>query len=146
MIITGIIDLKSLYNIDKAQFWYQLQSPAIRWVHDNTPPRSVFLTDIAIYHPVLLAGRPIFYGWPYFAWSAGYNVEARKIAGKKIYAATDSAETMGLLRKYGISYVVIDDAVRHSGEYRPNEGFFSRNFPLAWATREDNMNIYKVGF
>jgi hypothetical protein len=144
MVITGIIDLKSLYNIDTTQFRSQLLSPAIRWVRDNTPGRAVFLTDIATYHPVLLAGRPIFYGWPYFAWSAGYDVGARETIAKRIYAAADSAETMALLKTSKISYVVIDNAVRHSGRYQPNENFFRRNFPLAYRTAEDNMDIYRI--
>ena len=43
----------------------------------ETNPRDIFLTDRFVTHPILMAGRRVFYGWPYYSWGAGYDSTKR---------------------------------------------------------------------
>lgn len=146
MVVTGVVDLKSLYNIDRTTFRYELVYPMSRWVREHTAPRAVFLTDIVVCHPILLGGRPVFVGWPYFAWSAGYDTGERQRIAAQIYAVEDSAAVIALIAENRISYVVFDDAIRHGSEVAPraNEAFFSGRFPLVYTDPWRSTSIYDV--
>ena len=61
----------------------------IAWIMANTPPKSVFLNSSYLYHPASIAGRRIFYGWPYFAWSLGYETEKHKEIMTEVFQANN---------------------------------------------------------
>ena len=107
---------------------------------ENTKPRDIFLSDRFVNHQILLAGRPIFYGWPSFSWSAGYDTTKRDDEYRQLFESTDPYAVFRLLKKHKIAYVAIDDGVRR-GEFikRPNEELYSLNFPKVW---EDKTNQY----
>ena len=72
----GIIDFFPIHNAGWGEVTYR-NDPLIDWLKKNTTPRDIFLTDRFVNHPILMAGRRVFYGWPYYAWSAGYNASKR---------------------------------------------------------------------
>ena len=72
----GIIDFFPIHNTGWGEVTYR-NDPLIDWLKKNTTPRDIFLTDRFVNHPILMAGRRVFYGWPYYAWSAGYNASKR---------------------------------------------------------------------
>lgn len=135
----GVIDLFPIHN-DGARNYAIKNDPLIRWVRTNTNPKDVFLTDMIVQHQILLAGRKIFYGWPYYAWGAGYPTEKREKIYRSIYEGTDPAEVIRLLNENHISYVAIDDGLRHNDTVRNlNESVFQNYFRKVF---EDNDNRY----
>lgn len=139
--ITGIMDIAVLINQDRTTIVTHHNSPAVNWIKNNTDPHDVFLTDFAVYHPVLLAGRPIYNGWPYFAHSAGYNVDARTPHMRSIYNADSPEEVSALCERYNIDYVAINDAVRNERKFSLNESVFKNNFEPVYTG--DDVIIYK---
>ena len=77
IVVGGVIDLIPVKNQSMLEFGMD-GDPLYEWVRTETAPRSVFLTDTYVVHPILLAGREIYFGWPYYAWSAGYDVRPRE--------------------------------------------------------------------
>lgn len=148
LIITGgIIDLAPVKN----SYWVTVRAagdPFVEWVKDNTAPRSVFLSYRYVNHGILMAGRRLFYGHPYYAWGAGYPTVERDKIYKQMLESRDPAEVFQLIRNNGISYVAIDDQLRRSDFVRNvNEGLFERYFPLVFydkANSYDNLKVYKV--
>ena len=61
----GIIDFFPIHNTGWGEVTYQ-NDPLIDWLKKNTTPRDIFLTDRFVNHPILMAGRRVFYGWPYY--------------------------------------------------------------------------------
>jgi DNA-binding beta-propeller fold protein YncE len=82
------------------------------WVRTETDPDDVFLTDLFVAHPILLAGRSIYYGWPYYAWSAGYSVAEREAEYRDLFGLRSPRELVRRLQADGIDYVAIDDGLR----------------------------------
>ena len=118
------------------------------WLQANTSPRDVFLTDRFVIHPILLNGRRIFYGWPYFAWSLGYSVSNRDTLYGKLFTEKDPAHLIQLLNENGIRYVAIDNGLR-SGYLRGklNEPVFKRDFETVFEDKENRFGalmIYRV--
>jgi DNA-binding beta-propeller fold protein YncE len=125
------------------------KDPLVKWVTENTKPHDIFLSDRFVNHQILLAGRRIFYGWPSFSWSAGYDTSRRDEEYRQLFENTDPYAVFRLLARHGIDYVAFDDGVRR-GEFikRPNEDLYARNCQKVWeehgTNQYGNLVIYKV--
>ncbi len=147
--IGGAIDLMPIKNSTFIEMKYD-DNKLIKWVKENTDSKSIFLSHRYINHEILLAGRRLFYGDPYYAWGTDYNTEERERILKTMFESTDPAEVYALLKENNINYVAIDDQIRKVRQYikNPNEELFAKYFPLVFSddTAEfgGNMKIYKV--
>jgi hypothetical protein len=142
--ITGWVDLLTLYNMNKNNHTIAMNDPVTTWVSKNSKPKDVFLTDWAVLHPVQFAGRPIYFGWPYYAWSAGYDTDTRGQIRNRIYSTTSAQDLSSIVHAEGIRFIVIDDAVRNSPDYRVNEPLISKTFNLVFSDEKDHTLIFRV--
>ncbi|SMC26512.1 Q-cell neuroblast polarisation [Andreprevotia lacus DSM 23236] len=142
--ITGLVDLKTLYNMNKGNVLVPMNDPVVDWIRQNTKPKDVFLTDMSVLHAAQFAGRPIYNGWPYYAWSAGYDTDTRGRWQKQMYSTTSADELRLIARGEHIDYIIVDDANRNSREYPTNELLIGQTFPLVFSSPKDNTRIYKV--
>ena len=143
----GIIDFFPIHNTGWSEVTYK-NDPLIDWLNKNTKPRDIFLTDRFVNHPILMAGRRVLYGWPYYGWSAGYDASKHDRLYAELFESKDPRKVFHLLKENGISYVAFDNAVRH-GEFikRPNEQIYARFFPKVFQDKQNRYNsltIYKV--
>jgi DNA-binding beta-propeller fold protein YncE len=141
----GVIDLFPIHNTGWSEVTYR-NDPLIDWLKKETKPRDIFLTDRFVNHPILMAGRRVFYGWPYYAWSAGYNASNRDRVYTELFENKDPWKVYHLLKENGISYVAYDNAVRQAQFIkRPNQELYATYFPkVREATNYNGMVIYKV--
>jgi sugar lactone lactonase YvrE len=141
----GIIDFFPVHNTGWSEVTYR-NDPLIDWLKKNTTPRDIFLTDRFVNHPILMAGRRVFYGWPYYAWSAGYDASKRDRVYTDLFENKDPWKVYHLLKENGITYVAYDNAVRQAQFIkRPNQGLYATYFPKVHeATNYNGMVIYKV--
>ncbi len=141
----GIIDFFPIHNTGWSEVTYK-NDPLIDWLKKNTTPRDIFLTDRFVNHPIVMAGRRVFYGWPYYAWSAGYNASNRDRVYTELFESKDPWKVYHLLKENGISYVAYDNAVRQAQFIkRPNQELYATYFPKVHeATNYNGMVIYKV--
>src|SRR6266536_2517669 len=143
---TGVvIDFFPVHNTGCSLVTYR-NDPLIDWLKKETKPRDIFLTDRFVNHPILMAGRRVFYGWPYFAWSAGYNASNRDRVYTELFESKDPWKVYHLLKENGIEYVAYDNAVRQAQFIkRPNQELFATYFPKVYdAPNYNGMVIYKV--
>ncbi|MBN1412836.1 MAG: hypothetical protein JW969_18490 [Spirochaetales bacterium] len=142
MVATGVQDLITQYNMDKGSINHPLHDPMVAWLDKNTGPNEIFLTEMYSTHPILLAGRKIFYGWPYYPWSAGYKTDERKSIRKLIYEGAPNAKE--LIEEYNIKYIVIDMDNRTTSDYVLNEDFIRDNFKLVYEDKNRPIAIYRT--
>ena len=141
----GLIDFFPIHNTGWSEVAYK-NDPLIDWLNKNTTPRDIFLTDRFVNHPILMAGRRILYGWPYYAWSAGYNAGKYDRLYTELFEDKDPWKVYHLLKENGISYVAYDNAVRQ-GQFikRPNDQLYATYFPKVFEdSRYNGLIIYKV--
>ena len=143
----GVVDLFPLHNDPMLAVPYQ-NDRLSQWLVANTQPTDVFLTHTLLTHPILFTGRKIYLGYTLFAWTAGYNVPDREENYRQIFQEQDVDRLKRLLQENHITYVAIDDGVRHN-ETLPelNESVFDQHFPKVFADSAhvyDNLVIYKV--
>ena len=143
----GIIDFFPIHNTGWSEVTYK-DDPLIDWLKKNTTPREIFLTDRFVNHPILMAGRRVFYGWPYYSWGAGYDATKRDRVYISLFESRDPWKVFHLLKENGIKYVAFDGAVRQAQFIkRPNEELYATYFPKVFEDKQNkynSMTIYKV--
>jgi DNA-binding beta-propeller fold protein YncE len=147
VIAGGIIDFFPIHNTGWSEVVYR-DDALIDWLKKNTTSRDILLTDRFVNHPILMAGRRVFYGWPYYAWSAGFDAAKRDKVYTALFESRDPWKVFHLLRENGISYVAFDGAVRQAQFIkRPNEELYATYFSKVFEDKQNkynSMTIYKV--
>ena len=141
----GVIDFFPIHNTGWSEVTYK-NDPLIDWLKKQTSPRDIFLTDRFVNHPILMAGRRILYGWPYYGWSAGYNASKYDRLYTELFESKDPWKVYHLLKENGIKYVAYDNAVRQ-GQFikRPNQELYATYFSKVFEdNRYNGLVIYKV--
>jgi DNA-binding beta-propeller fold protein YncE len=143
----GVIDLLPVRN-QGMQVFAMEDDPLYEWVLNETDPDAVFLTDVYVVHQILLAGRRIYFGWPYYAWSAGYDVGPRETWYRDTFAERSPRALAERLRTAAIDYVAIDDGLRaQTFAPRLNEEVFRASFEQVFRDEDGshaNLAIYRV--
>ncbi|MEO5919496.1 MAG: NHL repeat-containing protein, partial [Candidatus Limnocylindrales bacterium] len=143
----GLIDLVPIKN----ERMYQAGldgDPLYEWVRTETKPQDVFLSDLYVVHGILLAGRKVYLGWPYYSWSAGYAVEGRQQWYRDVFALRSAKELVTRLQAAKIAYVAFDDGLRDRGfAARLNEELYRDHFDVVFSDPENrygHLTIYRV--
>lgn len=147
MTITGAVDNIAVINSNNPSTYMSIhkKDPVTVWVLENAGPNEVFLTDDHIFHPILFAGRKIFFGSPAFAYSAGYDIFERQKIVNEIYGGKDPERVKRLVEENNIGYIVIEQGNRESKKYRLNEDLIAQTFQLKYENPAYNIKIYSTG-
>jgi len=143
-ILGGIIDFFPIYNDHKISIDDYRKNPDANWILNNTPSNSVFLNSTYLYHPASLVGRKIFLGWPYFAWSQGYNTNSRGEIMKEILAAKDKSKACKLLEKNNINYIELQMQIPPDPNIPNISPLYENEFVKSYENKIKNYSIYDV--
>src|SRR3989338_11125828 len=125
MTLSGIIDFFPIKNDSKIALADYPKNQDVAWIIKNTEKNSIFLNSTYLYHPASLAGRKIFLGWPYFAWSQGYDTTARSNKIKDILSSVDKKYVCDFLLKNNIQYVSL---YASNPDFPYDSNFWNENF------------------
>ena len=145
MTLTGFADLITQWSIDKHAVRLDEDAPLKTFIEENTEAGSVFLTDTTYaLGDILMAGRMLYCGWSYFAWSAGYDTDGRTHKTAEIYSAEDPETLLRLLREEKIDFVFIDDTNRTSDDYALNESLIADTLRKVYVDAAGKTFVYAV--
>jgi DNA-binding beta-propeller fold protein YncE len=140
----GLIDFFPLHNANFISTGYT-KDRLIDWIRAETKPDAVFLTDKFVNHPILLAGRRIFYGYTYFTWGAGYDLPKREAAYTKMFESKNAHQVFTLLKANGIDYVAFDAGIRGFFKNSNEQLVYAPNFKKVFeGTEYWGLTIYQV--
>ncbi len=142
--ITGIYDLSVVMKKNDASKGYCMvfdqEDPVTLWIRDNATSQDIFLSSYYSLSNVVLGGAMLYYGWPYYAWSAGYDTFTRDENVRIMYESNTPEELKALMEEHSIRYIIVDDEVRNSGEYVVNEENIQNTYECVFT--HGNLNIY----
>lgn len=118
---TGVYDLTTIIKRNKSYLVFSYNDPVTNWVIENADCDDLFLTPWYSLNNVVMGGAMLYYGWPYYAWSAGYNTEERDRNVRKMYEADSVEELKELIQEHKIRYIIVDYDCRTSSEYTVRE-------------------------
>lgn len=143
LVLSGIIDFFVIFNDPLGVIADIPTNKTAAWIAANTPRDAVFLNSSFLYHPASVAGRSIFLGWPYFAWSEGYDTLSRLKIMQDMYKATDSGTLCPLLNNNHVRYVSFQDH-NPAEELLFRESTFQQSFRIVLSQKEEGWRIYDV--
>ncbi|MDO8657911.1 MAG: hypothetical protein Q7K55_04175 [Candidatus Levybacteria bacterium] len=140
LIFSGIIDFFPIYNDYKISLADYPVNKDISWIMKNTSSNTIFLNSSYLYDSASLAGRKIFFGWPYFAWSQGYNTLKRSEEIKSLFEEKDKKNVCKYLIKHNLSYVSLTNP---SNDFPFDRNFWQENFKPVYSDNKINsITIY----
>jgi hypothetical protein len=141
--LSGIIDIFPVFNDYYMKVSDIPENKTVNFINENTPKDAVFFNATYLYDPASLAGRKIFLGWPYFAWSAGYETTQRHEVMKNIMASSDKAYTCTSLFRENIDYIEIQNPTQLE-DISINYSFFDETFIKIYSDENRTISIYDV--
>jgi len=142
--LTGIIDFFPVVNDRKLVLKDYSTDPIVRFIKDYTPKDSVFLNSSFLYNPASLAGRKIFMGWPYFAWSAGYDTNSRGKVMEAMYKPNSKTGVCKQLLENSIQYVSTRDTTNDKDFPYIDYAFFKTHFDEVYHDEMSGLIIFEV--
>lgn len=109
------------------------------WIIENSDSKDIFLTSNYSLNQVVLGGAMLYYGWPYYAWSAGYDTDYRSKQVKYMYESNSSEQLTELIEANGIDFIMIDIDNRTSEDYLLNEENIKNTYALVFEDGVDNL-------
>lgn len=139
--LTGVIDLFPIFNDHSIILEDIPNNRAATFIERNTPKSAVFLNSNFLYDSASLAGRKIYLGWPYFAWSAGYDTNKRDQVLKEMLYPGDLQRACDLFKSEGIDYIEIQKPSSYTDRLVDYQ-FFNFNFQNIYFDSQTGLSIY----
>jgi hypothetical protein len=144
MILGGVIDFFPIYNDSKLQLEDYKKNMNSSWIESSTPKDAIFLNTILLYNPASLAGRKIYLGWPYFAWSQGYDTDKRAHTLRQILGSENKNEACNLLLEEKIDFIEIKEFNPPDPNVPPVSSLYEKEFIKTYSNPNTNYTIYNV--
>ena len=126
MTLTTIIKRNENYLV------FSYDDPVTNWIIENADCDDIFLTPYYSLNNIVMGGAMLYYGWPYYAWSAGYNTDERAWNVRSMYEADSVEQLKELIEEYGIRYIVVDYECRTSSEYMVREDIIEEAYEVVF--------------
>lgn len=125
MTATGLYDftlvLKKNDSSNSGCLTYALDDEVTMWFKENATSQDLVLSNYYSLNRVVLGGAMLYYGWPYFAWSAGYDTDSRDAKTKAMFAADTPEELRTMIEENNIRFIYVDDDLRNSDYFELHE-------------------------
>ena len=118
---TGIYDLSIVVKRNENYLIFSYDDPVTNWIIENATCDDIFLTPYYSLNNVVMGGAMLYYGWPYYAWSAGYDTNTRDAKVREMYESSTVEELDTLIQENNIRYIIVDHDCRTSAEYDVRE-------------------------
>lgn len=141
LIITGAYDLVTIYNSDKNSVEIDMDSRLTDWLKNHVTEKDLVLIGEDSMSETTLSGIMLYNGWPYYAWSAGYDTDTRAANAIEIYSSKDKERVKELVKKEGITYIIYEDGMTYE-EHECSDEVIKKLCECVF--EEGSVRVYKV--
>lgn len=142
---TGIYDFYVILqgNDERHRVAVRMDSNLTEWLTKNLDSNDLVLTPEYSMNEVTMSGVMMYCGWPYYAWSAGYDTNYRADVAVDIYTASDGGTVKSLVEQEGITYIVYEENMTFE-EQNCREDVIAEIYPLVYTSDDERIRIYEV--
>ena len=143
--ITGIYDFVVILkdNDSGHRVTVNMRSEVTEWLAQHLDHNDLILTPEYSINEVTMSGVMMYMGWPYYAWSAGYDTYDRAAKAKEIYSSTDEAAIKKLVKQEKITYILYEDGMQYEQE-ACREDTIASAFTLVYESEDGRIRIYET--
>ena len=113
------------------------------WLSENLDHRDLILTPEYSISEVTMSGVMMYLGWPYYAWSAGYDTYGRAEKAREIYTSRDKEKVKDLVDQEKITYILFEEGMSFEGE-QGIEDTIKEIYPRVYQSEDRRIRIYEV--
>ena len=88
-----------------------------------------------------MSGVMLYLGWPYYAWSAGYDTYYRAEQAVVMYTTASSQVLKETVEKEHITYILYEDGMKFE-EKECREDVIADTYPLVYESDDGRIRIY----
>lgn len=143
--ITGIYDFVVILldNDERHRVSVDLNSEITAWLSENLDHEDLLLTPQYSINEVTMSGVMLYSGWPYYAWSAGYDTYYRAARAVEIYTAEEEERVRQLLEEEQITYVIFEENMKYE-EKECREDVIAKVCTQVFISEDGRIRIYEV--
>ena len=120
-----------------------MNSELTAWLAENLDKNDLLLTPEYSINEVTMSGVMLYCGWPYYAWSAGYDTYDRAAKAKEIYRSADAEAIKNLVKQEKITYVLYEAGMQYEQE-ACREDTIASAFTLVYESEDGRIRIYET--
>ena len=120
-----------------------MDSALTEWLCQNLDSKDLILTPEYSINEVTMSGVMMYLGWPYYAWSAGYDTYGRAAKAVEIYTSTDQEAVRKLVKEENITYILYEEGMEFEGELC-REDTIRELYPLVYQSDDGRIRIYET--
>ena len=110
---------------------------------DNLTEKDLLLSPEYNMNEVTMSGVMLYNGWPYYAWSAGYDTYHRSETAVRIYSAGDTDTLKKLVQEEGITYILYEEGMKYE-EQECREDIIEETYPKVYTSWDGRIRIYET--
>lgn len=143
--ITGVYDMWIIFrnNGPGHRVSVNLDSELTEWLAENLDHKDLILTPEYSISEVTMSGVMMYLGWPYYAWSAGYDTYGRAEKAREIYTSQDKESVRRLVQQEKITYILFEEGMTFEGEYGV-EDTIKAMYPRVYQSEDRRIRIYEI--
>lgn len=143
--ITGLYDFVVILknNDSRHRVTVNMESSLTGWLAENLDKDDLILTPEYSMCEVTMAGVMLYCGWPYYAWSAGYDTYYRAEQAVKIYTQADAELVSEVVSREGITYILFEEGMEFE-EQVCREDVIAGLYPLVFRSDDGRIRIYET--
>lgn len=114
-----------------------------RWISQTLGKGDLMLTPEYSINEVTMSGEMLYCGWPYYAWSAGYDTYTRAEKAKIIYTTQSKEQLKKLVAEEKITYILFEEGMEFE-QASCREDIIKDTYPLVYKSEDGRIRIYET--
>lgn len=114
-----------------------------RWISQTLGKGDLMLTPEYSINEVTMSGEMLYCGWPYYAWSAGYDTYTRAQKAKLIYTTDSKEQLQKLVEEEKITYILFEEGMEFE-QASCREDIIKDTYPLVYKSEDGRIRIYET--
>lgn len=120
-----------------------MNSELTAWLEETLNKDDLLLTPEYSMNEVTMSGAMLYCGWPYYAWSAGYDTNYRAAQAVTIYTTSDSKILKQVVRQEKITYILFEEGSEF--EQQPcREDVIAATYEMVYESQDGRIRIYET--
>ena len=143
--VTGIYDFVVIIkgNGPGRRVTVNMNSELTQWLEENLEKNDLLLTPEYSMNEVTMSGAMLYCGWPYYAWSAGYDTNYRAAQAVTIYTTSDSETLKKTVQQEKITYILFEEGSEFE-QQECREETIAAAYEKVYETQDGRIRIYKT--
>ena len=120
-----------------------MESTLTDWLAEHLDSEDLLLTPEYSMSETTMSGVMMYLGWPYYAWSAGYDTYGRAQKAVEIYTSEDPTAVDRLVKEEKITYILFEEGMEFEGAVC-REDTIRELYTMVYQSDDGRIRIYET--